>query len=155
MMEKRRSILAWAAPVCRVVTGSVLAVSGYLKAVRPPAEFAATLDGYWIFPGYLVFPAARIVPWVELLVGLSLLVGFFTRGAALVAAGLYATFVAVLAQGIFRKLPMNDCGCFGQLGPHLQPIQALSMDAGLLICCLLVFIDTERKWAVDRWIERP
>ncbi len=150
-----RSSVSWVAPVLRLVPGIVLTVSGYLKAVRPTAEFAATLESYWIFPSFLVFPAARIVPWVELLVGLSLVVGFMTRGSAVVAMGLYATFVAVLAQGIFRKLPMTDCGCFGQVGPHLEPVQALSLDAALLVMCLLVLFDTERKFAADQWIERP
>ncbi|MBK8574326.1 MAG: hypothetical protein IPN90_01150 [Elusimicrobia bacterium] len=154
-MMKGRAILSMAAPVFRIVPGAVLAVSGYLKAVRPAAEFAATLDSYWVFPSFLVFPIAKIVPWVELLVGLSLVVGFMTRASALVAACLYAAFVAILAQGIFRKLPMTDCGCFGQVGPHLQPIQALGLDAVLLVICLLVLLDTERKFAADQWIEQP
>lgn len=150
-----RSVLAHSTPVLRIVAGAVLAVSGYLKAVRPTAEFAATLESYWIFPAFLIFPMARIMPWIELGVGLALIVGFLTRPSALVSAGLFATFVAVLAQAIFRKLPMTDCGCFGQVGPHLQPIQSLGMDAVLLVFCLLVFLDTERKFAVDQWIERP
>ena len=114
-----RSSVSWVAPVLRLVPGIVLTVSGYLKAVRPTAEFAATLESYWIFPSFLVFPAARIVPWVELLVGLSLVVGFMTRGSAVVAMGRAATLVDVLAQGIFRKLPMTDGCCFGQVGPHV------------------------------------
>ena len=150
-----RSTLSWVAPFLRIIPGTVLAVSGYLKAVRPTAEFAATLESYWIFPSFLVFPMARIMPWVELGVGLALTAGFLTRTSALVAAGLFATFVVVLAQSILRKLPMTDCGCFGQVGPHLQPVQSLSMDAVLLAICLLVFFDTEKKWAVDQWIERP
>lgn len=155
MNLKLRPVLAWAAPFLRVVPGVVLAASGYLKAVRPSAEFAATLESYWIFPSFLIFPMARIMPWVELVVGLALIVGFLTRPSALVSAGLFAAFVAVLAQALFRKLPMADCGCFGQVGPHLAPIQSLSMDAVLLMICLLVFLDTERKFAVDQWIERP
>lgn len=150
-----RSALSWAAPFLRVLPGAVLAVSGYLKAVRPAAEFAATLESYWIFPSFLVFPMARIMPWVELGVGLALILGYMTRWAALVSVGLFATFVAVLAQAIVRKLPMTDCGCFGQVGPHLQPLQSLSMDAALLVVCLLVVLDTQRKFAVDQWIERP
>ncbi len=155
MTSKWRVVLSFAAPVLRLVPGAVLAMSGYFKAVRPASEFAATLESYWVFPGVLVFPLARAVPWVELLVGLSLLVGFMTRLSAFLAMGLFATFVAVLAQSVFRKLPMADCGCFGQVGPHLQPIQALSFDAGLLVLCILVFLDTERMFAVDKWIERP
>jgi hypothetical protein len=155
MRVNGRAVLSLAAPFMRVIPGAVLAVSGYLKAVRPTAEFAATLDAYWVFPSFLIFPTALIVPWVELLVGLSLVVGFLTRGSALVAGGLYAAFVVVLAQGIFRKLPMADCGCFGQIGPSLLPLQALSLDVVLLILCVVVFFDTERKFTADQWIERP
>jgi uncharacterized membrane protein YphA (DoxX/SURF4 family) len=153
-MTMLRGVLSWAPPLFRIVAGGVLAVSGYLKAVRPTAEFAATLESYWIFPPFLIFPMAHVGPWVELVVGLSLVVGFFTRGSALVAAGLYATFVAVLAQSIFRKLPMPDCGCFGQAGPHLQPIQALSLDLGLMVICLLLLFDREKRISVDRWTEQ-
>jgi uncharacterized membrane protein YphA (DoxX/SURF4 family) len=146
--------LAWTAPVLRGVVGSVLALSGYLKAVRPTAEFAATLESYWIFPSVLVFPIARVMPWVELVVGLSLVAGFLTRRSALLSAGLFATFVAVLAQAILRKLPLRDCGCFGQVGPALQPIQSLCMDAVLFVFCVLVFLDSEQKVSVDRWIKK-
>ncbi|MBL8023375.1 MAG: hypothetical protein JNK54_03720 [Elusimicrobia bacterium] len=153
-MNTFRGGLSWIAPFFRIVAGGILAISGYLKAVRPTAEFAATLESYWIFPAFLVFPAAKAVPWVELLVGMALVVGFFTRGSALVAAGLYATFVAVLAQSIIRKLPMADCGCFGQVGPHLNPMQALTLDAVLLIFCLLILFDQARRFSADRWIAR-
>lgn len=154
MTSEFRTALAWAAPCMRVLVGGVLAVSGYLKAVRPTAEFAATLESYWIFPSVLVFPIARIMPWVELLVGLSLVVGFLTRKSAFVSAGLFAAFVVVLAQAILRKLPMTDCGCFGEAGPHLQPIQSLTMDAILWVFCILLLLDSKRKFSVDTWIEK-
>jgi uncharacterized membrane protein YphA (DoxX/SURF4 family) len=153
-MRVLRGGLSWTSPLFRIAAGGVLAISGYLKAVRPAAEFAATLESYWLFPPFLIFPMAHVVPWVELIVGLFLVVGFFTRGSAFVAAGLYATFVAVLAQSIFRKLPMPDCGCFGQVGPHLQPIQALSLDLGLMVICLLVLFDREKRISADRWIDQ-
>lgn len=154
MKKAWTSFLGYAAPVLRVAAGAVLALSGYLKAVRPPAEFEATLASYWFFPGVLVAPLARVVPWAELVLGLFLAAGYFTRASALAAAALYAGFVSVLAQAILRKVPLNDCGCFGQVGPHLQPIQALSLDAALLAFCLLVFFDREKKLTADRWIER-
>jgi uncharacterized membrane protein YphA (DoxX/SURF4 family) len=153
-MSKFRTALAWSAPLMRVIVGGVLALSGYLKAVRPTAEFALTLESYWIFPSSLVFPLARIMPWVELLVGLSLLVGFLTQRSAFLSAGLFATFVVVLAQAILRKLPMADCGCFGEVGPHLQPIQSLTMDVVLLVFCILLLLDSKRKFSVDIWIEK-
>ncbi len=154
MNAATRTGLSRALAVLRILPGAVLAVSGYLKAVRPAAEFAAVLESYWIFPAAMVRPASVLVPWAELVVGLSLLVGFAMGISSLLAAGLYASFVAVLAQAVFRKLPMPDCGCFGQVGPHLQPIQALSLDAALLVICLCLLFDRERRWSVDRWLQK-
>ncbi|MBK7574752.1 MAG: hypothetical protein IPI26_05700 [Elusimicrobia bacterium] len=55
--------------------GAVLVFSGFLKAIRPPEEFAALLSDYWILPPALLVPLARGVPWVEMWVGLCLLTG--------------------------------------------------------------------------------
>lgn len=149
-----RRALGFVAPFFRVTAGAVLALSGYLKAVRHPAEFEATLASYWFFPGVLLAPLARIVPWLELVVGLFLAAGYFTRATALAGAALYMGFVGVLGQAILRKLPLKDCGCFGQAGPHLQPIQALSLDVVMVVFCLLVFFDREKNLSADRWIEK-
>jgi uncharacterized membrane protein YphA (DoxX/SURF4 family) len=154
MTNRVSTILGYAAPFLRWVAGSVLALSGYLKAVRHPAEFEATLASYWFFPGVLLAPLARVVPWLELVVGLALVAGYFTRATALVGAALYAGFVMVLGQAILRKVPLTDCGCFGQVGPHLQPIQAFSLDVVMLVFCLLVFFDKEKKVSADRWIDK-
>lgn len=140
--------------ILRVTAGTVLALSGYLKAVRSPAEFESTLASYWFFPGVLVGPLARGVPWVELGVGLFLIAGYFTRASAAVGSALFAGFVTVLGQAILRKVPLNDCGCFGQAGPHLLPIQALGLDAAMLVFCLLVVFIKGNRFSVDQWIEK-
>jgi len=130
-------------------------VSGYLKAVRPAAELAAVLESYWIFPMAFIRPLAHVLPWVELLVGLFLVTGFFTRTSALVSAGLFASFVAALAQSLYRHLPLNECGCFGRLGPPLTPRQSLTMDAVLLVVSLLLILNRNPRCSLDRWITSP
>lgn len=146
--------LAWISATLRVFPGAVLAVSGYLKAVRPAQEFAAVLEGYWVLPPSLVLPLARGIPWVELWVGVCLLLGYGTRKAAGAAAILYATFVVFLSQALLRKLPLTDCGCFGNIGPTLKPSQSLTMDVVLLACCCFVIWVREGRFSLDRWIQR-
>lgn len=153
--ETLRRSLALAAPILRQFPGLVLLVSGYLKAVRPPEEFAAAMESYWVLPVAVVLPLARVVPWLELLTGLALCTGYATRRAAFLAAGLHAVFIALLGQSLVRGLTLKDCGCFGNLGPHLSPVQALALDAVLFLAALAVWTDRENRWSLDRWTERP
>jgi uncharacterized membrane protein YphA (DoxX/SURF4 family) len=150
-----RKSLAGAAPFLRFLPGVVLLAAGYAKAVRPPEEFAASLEAYWILPLSLVLPLARIVPWVELLTGLALLSGYGIRRAAVMGALLHGAFVFFLGQAQVRSLTLKECGCFGSLGPRLSPGQAIAMDALLLGVCVLVALDRERRWTLDRWTEIP
>jgi uncharacterized membrane protein YphA (DoxX/SURF4 family) len=149
----RSRVLAVAALVGRGAAGLVLALSGYLKAVRPPEEMAAVLEGYWLLPASVIPAVARVVPWVELLAGLALLTGYLTRIAASTAGLLYAGFIVFLSQSMVRGLKLQDCGCFGSLGPHLTPVQSLTMDSVLLILCIVVIVDRGRLVSLDRWID--
>lgn len=142
-----------AATFARAIPGGVLAFSGYVKAIRPAEEFAAVLANYWILPPVVLVPLARIVPWVEMAAGLCLLAGFGIRRAAFAAAGLYGMFIVFLTQALLRRLPMDDCGCFGALGPSLRPGQTLALDAVLLALCLFVAADREARFSLDRWVD--
>jgi uncharacterized membrane protein YphA (DoxX/SURF4 family) len=153
MTPRFRNGLGIAAAFLRLFPGSVLLFSGYLKAIRPPEEFAALLANYWLLPPGFLVPLARAVPWVEMWVGLCLLTGFGVRRAATAAAVLYGVFVAFLAQALLRHLPMNDCGCFGRLGPALRPAQTLVMDLVLGAACAVAAWDRESRFSLDRWID--
>lgn len=153
MTPRVRAGAGLAAAVLRLLPGSVLVFSGFLKAIRPAEEFAALLSNYWILPPALLVPLARVVPWAEMWVGLCLLTGFGVRRAATAAAVLYGTFVVFLAQALLRHLPMNDCGCFGRLGPALRPAQTLVMDIVLGALCVLAAWDREARFSLDRWID--
>lgn len=150
----RRFLMAWA-PVFRGLAGGVLTVAGYAKAVRPPAEFAAVLETYWVLPVSVVMPLARTIPWVELLTGLALLTGFFTRSAAWIGAGLFALFLGFLGQSLLRGLDLKSCGCFGAWGPALTPRQTLAWDTLWWALCVGVGMDREKRWTLDRWMARP
>lgn len=153
MSPRVRAGLGIAAAFLRLLPGSVLLFSGYLKAIRPPEEFAAVLANYWLLPPGFLVPLARAVPWVEMWVGLCLVTGFGVRRAAVAAAVLYGVFVAFLAQALLRHLPMNDCGCFGRLGPLLRPAQTLVMDIAFAAVCALAAWDREARFSLDRWID--
>lgn len=153
MTTRWQALRGPAAALARTIPGGVLAFSGYVKAIRPAEEFAAQLANYWILPPAVLVPLARVVPWVEMTVGLCLLAGFGVRRAALAATGLCGVFILFLSQALLRRLPMNDCGCFGALGPTLRPGQTLVLDAVLLALCLVAAADREARLSLDRWVD--
>jgi uncharacterized membrane protein YphA (DoxX/SURF4 family) len=95
----------------RVALGALFLWAAGTK-VPDVAAFAESVANYRLLPAGLVPAAAAAVLGIELVVGLLLVAGRWTRGAALVAAGLLAAFTAGLSQALLRGIDLR-CGCFG------------------------------------------
>lgn len=110
-----RSLFATAAPwvstVVRLGLAGVLLAAGGLKAIDPAASVAA-VRAYQILPAAAETVVGWGLPFLEIAVGLLLAVGVATRMIAVVAAGLFAVFVAAVSSAAIRGLSI-DCGCFG------------------------------------------
>lgn len=145
--------LAWAALAARLIVGLVLAYSGLHKAAAPAEEFAVVVESYYVLPQDMALSFARVVPWVELLAGLALASGYLTRASAAAAAMLFSAFISALASTIWRRIPLENCGCFGQ-GVHLTPGQAIALDSCLLAMTLLVFWIEKTPASLDGWVEK-
>jgi len=120
----------------RLAVGGVLLYAGFSKALAPAAEFAAALDTYHLFPAAALTPIALVVPWFEIWTGLFLIAGLYTCWAAGCAAGLFTTFLAVLASAKMRHIDLASCGCFG--AETLSPAVTVKLDAGLWVIALLL-----------------
>lgn len=123
----------------RVAAGVIFVYSGFEKLLSPYQNFLSVIYGYKVIGGSVAHAAAILVPWIELLAGLYLLLGLWTRLAAGILWGLNSIFIIAITQALIRKLPIQDCGCFGEAS-HKMPLQAvLAMDAALWIVYALIF----------------
>ncbi len=146
--------MSLAAIGARLVVGSVLLFSGLSKLMVPAEEFAMALEGYRLFTLPMTMALARVVPWVELFSGAFLLLGFGLRYAGAVAAGLFAAFILALGSTLVRGIPLEDCGCFGWGLPRLSPSRTILLDSLLLALTLVILIDRERRFSLERRLRK-
>ena len=146
---------ALAALAGRLLVGGALSLSGFLKLMSPPEEFAMAIENFKIISSYdLIMPLAHAIPWAELLVGVFLLAGFLLPLAAAGAMLLHGTFCAALLSTLARGINLGDCGCFGRNGPHLTAAQMAGLDIFLFLFAAVVFFDRQRLLSLDRWIKK-
>lgn len=136
----------------RVVIGLVYIISGMEKLLQPSANFLYIIQGYDMVPWpWAERAAAAVFPWVEFFLGGFLILGFWTRESLLCIGAFSCMFIAALTQAMVRKLPLADCGCFGDL-VGLPLWATLLIDIGILsaVILLLRFYDRgTRTWVMD------
>ena len=142
----------------RIAIGLVYAISGAEKLLQPYANFLYIVQEYDIIPSSSIENiVAWLFPWVEFFLGSFLLLGLWTR-ASLVSVGAFsAVFIVTVGQAIIRKLPLAECGCFGDLvGMPLAATLIIDILILFLAILLLRFYDRGTSlWALDRcWIKR-
>jgi uncharacterized membrane protein YphA (DoxX/SURF4 family) len=133
----------------------LLLSSGFSKAIAPVVNFVYVLQGYEIVPVWLEYPLAYVVPWVEIAVGLGCLLGLWTKQALMAALMLFASFVMIIAQALLRRLPLEQCGCFGSL-IHIPPSMMLLLDSFmvLLITVGLFKLPQMTRFSLDNILQR-
>ena len=144
----------WLALAARIALGGVFLASGFAKILKAPESLAAVIEAYQLIPTALALPMAKILPWVEFIAGGFLASGYLLRPAAALISGMLGTFVIALASASLRGLPLGECGCFGGLGPHLTPLQAMGLDAALLLLAAAAATDRRKLASLDSWIEK-
>lgn len=100
--------------VLRICLGAVFVFSGSLKLLQPSQEFLSVVLGFEIVGG----PSARFLsvflPWAECLGGVFLVLGLWTEAALWCLWALNSLFILALGSVLARRIPMKDCGCFGE-----------------------------------------
>ena len=111
----------------RVVVGALFILSGFLKLVQPYQNFLYVIQSYQVLPAPLDVIMARTFPWVEYLAGVYVLLGLWTRPAMAVLWVLNTAFIGALWSALLRGLPIDECGCFGEMF-SLPPQAMLALD---------------------------
>lgn len=141
----------------RIMAAAIFIVSGFVKLMEPHENFLAVIHSFDLVGGR---PAELIsvgLPWVELVFGVFLLAGLWTRLSSGVLWLLSSAFLAVIGSAMFRKLPIDQCGCFGK-SLSLPIGQMLFVDLGLWLTLSALFIFSEEAGRVGldgRWRVKP
>lgn len=137
----------------RVFLGAILFLAGASKMMSF-RTFVGTVALYGILPMSLVAPASYLLVSAEITLGAALILGYFSRGAGLLAACLFLTFAMALAWVLWRKLPVEECGCanllFDWLGLSTQPNwKVVFLDLLLWVGSFLVARSPKQGYGVE------
>jgi len=110
------------------------------------------VQGYQLLPPLLEEIVARMVPWLEVLLGIFLLLGLWLNWTLRACLALFAVFIVALSQAIVRGLPLEDCGCFGQILTLKLPV-TLAIDSLLFVLTLFLLrrIEQASRFSLDRY----
>ena len=150
-LDARAAVL----PALRIALGALFVYSGFSKVVLPHHNFLYVVESYEILNPAIADAVARAFPWIEFLAGVFLLAGLWTRLSSAVLWILNTLFIGVLISALWRKLPIEDCGCFGG-GIRLPLPATLAVDIGLWFLFLLVVTGAAkaRRFGLDAWLGR-
>ena len=130
----------------RILIGILFLVSGAEKLTRNYENFILVVQSYKVLSDHGAVYVARVIPWVELALGIALIAGFKIRTSLTALWILVSAFIAVVGSALSRKLPIDDCGCFGDAVSF--PLKGiLIFDAGLwtLLLFMIIFYKSGRK----------
>lgn len=142
-------------PFLRILTGLLFVVSGAEKLIWPYQNFLYVLQGYELLPAGLDGIVARVFPWIEFLTGLLLILGLWVPQMLKVALGMFTVFILIITQALLRHLPIDECGCFGQL-ITLKPQQTLVMDSMFFLSLVwtLRHVKKAERFSLDQYLAR-
>lgn len=127
-------------------------VSGSEKLLSPYQNFLNVIVQYKILNSFPLLEkmAAIIMPWIELFLGVFLLIGLWIRYVLYGYCLLFITFLTIVSQAIIRKLPLDECGCFGDMLsfslPHLILFDSMML---ILVFLLLRNLEVITKYSID------
>jgi uncharacterized membrane protein YphA (DoxX/SURF4 family) len=143
------------AVLLRVLLGGVFIFAGFSKLLLPYAEVVAHIQQYQILPAWLVSITATCLPWIEVGSGTALFIGFYTTPAALLTAVQLVNFSALMVVVLAAGIPIEDCGCFGNLGLPETPLQVLMRDLIMLVLLLPIVYRQRDVLGLDAWSNAP
>ena len=147
-------VTPWVAVAVRLVVGGLFVFSGMSKAVLPHGEVMALVEQYQVVPHFLISPIAAGLPWIELASGAALCIGFLTTPAAWLVVAQLISFSCLMVVVLVAQIPIEDCGCFGNLGLQETPLQVLIRDLVLLGILSTVLARRHDAWGIDAWAAR-
>jgi uncharacterized membrane protein YphA (DoxX/SURF4 family) len=143
---------AWGLTVFRVLIGALFFYSGLSKLIQPIEYFEVAVAQYDLVPDKIIHAVCLVLPWIEFIGGTFLLLGRRIPQAAGVLAGLTGLFQLVLAQALLRRLPMDECGCFGGGFVHLTLFQSFTMDTALVLVLIQLATSEQFRLSLDSYL---
>ncbi|MCA9408541.1 MAG: DoxX family membrane protein [Candidatus Omnitrophica bacterium] len=136
--------------IIRLIIGSLFIISGGEKLINSYQNFLFVIQSYNLLPTQIEDLTARIFPWIEFLTGIFLLLGLWTKLSLRIALVLFITFLITVGQAMIRRLPVSDCGCFGEL-ISLPLYVVFLMDIGWLALTIVALKNVQKmqKWSLD------
>ncbi len=141
--------------IVRLLIGGLLVFASTQKLFSPYQNFLFIIHSYGLFSFPIDYVIAWILPWIELFLGIFLIFGLWLKHTLRGTLILFFGFIVVLAQALIRKLPVNDCGCFGD-GFSLPLPWILSVDSLLLLMLVLLLwkIKMTSHVSLDEYFEK-
>lgn len=139
------------AAIARLLVGGLFVFSGISKLLLPHGEVMALVRQYQVVADSLVSPIAAGLPWIELASGTALCIGFLTTPAAWLVGVQLVSFSLLMVFVLVAQIPIEDCGCFGNLGVRETPLQVLVRDLVLLGILATVVVRRHDAWGIDAW----
>ena len=141
--------------VLRVLIGALFVASGLEKLARNYENFILVVQSYKILSDHGAAYVARLLPWVELLLGVFLVIGFKLRPTLAALWILTSAFISVVGSALFRKLPIEDCGCFGEeLSFPLKNILVFDMILWVILLLLVFFNRPLLGFSLDSYFRK-
>jgi uncharacterized membrane protein YphA (DoxX/SURF4 family) len=157
--------------VLRFVIGVLFVWTGFQKLMLHYENFLYVVQSYEILGKnsteflYIPFLRASVgealeitiawaLPWMEFVAGVFLILGLWIRPAAFVLYVLTLFFAVATGQALWRGLPVDQCGCFGE-GLMIPLRMAFGLDLILLAALLILrkFSRESQPLSLDRCLE--
>lgn len=139
--------------ICRFIFATTFIVSGFLKSIDPWGTIFA-IDSYLAAynmsaPEWLVEVGAIGLGAVELILGFMLIFNSYIRitSVASVVIMLFFTILTLLSATV---VPVEDCGCFGEL-IKLTPWQTFAKNAALLPMAICFWYHYRKDLPFENW----
>jgi len=136
----------------RAVIAGVFILSGAEKLISPYQNFLYVVQGYELFNGIFDQAIAFIMPWIELILGVFVLFGLWLKTSLRLTLVLIVGFIIIVSQAILRGLPIEECGCFGDL-LSLPLNYIIIFDSALFVITslLLLFFKKSSVFSLDNY----
>ena len=139
----------------RIFIGLIFVVSGTEKSLSHYQNFLYVIQGYDVIPAPWDEWAARFFPWIELLLGIFTILGLWTIWALRGMLVSTTMFVFVVGQALWRNLPIEKCGCFGELvSIPLPTILLMDSVMWIYIAYLIIRMERTNRCSLDEYFSK-
>jgi len=142
--------------IIRIVIGAIFFVFLGEKLLQARENFLYVVQNYDVLRNpFLEQLVTYVFPWIEFVLGGFLILGLWTRLALWGVGTCSLTFMVFISQALIRKLPIQECGCFGSLLPLPLPA-TLTLDTAIVVSVIVLLrnISQASNWSLDTWLNK-